>query len=715
MDTSLTVHNLSSVVLTPEELQLLSKGLSFSPTPTIPRKRMYIQTLNYFDLYAQSIRKKYVQAMKYYAPTSQPVQVETTTTSKIYRYLKFLPHDSYTSSTQDFSGIQKVEHYIELTKNNLNDQLPTITMPLNPNVTNADKETIKKFNHMTETVIIKPADKNLGIVLMDTDDYIRQCTNHLSDTSTYRLANSYPRSDIKKQVTNTAIKFKPQIHQYSWKLYNFLLSEPNHSHIPQFYGIPKIHKEFTRVPPVRPIVSQSSSILSPTARFIDHVLQPLAQSYSDYLHNATSLSLLLQNLSVPDDAILVTLDVNSLYPSIPQTEMLQVVYEEMIQHRHLLLFDPNLIIQLLHVNINHNYFKFASLIFQQIKGTAMGAAFSPTVANIYMSVMIRRFLRTQRKYSLLLSRYIDDIFFIWTDSEEDLNQFLSDMNSFNPALQYTHQYSSFSVDFLDLTIYKGPLFSYTNTLDTKTFQKSQNLYQYLHYTSCHQNAVYKSTIIGELVRYVKTNTLEVNYEVMKSLFRKRLLARGYPKKLIEKASATVLYKNRAQFLMKSQLPPPKYYPPLYKCPPPPQYKLLKHIVLENYHTLQNMLPAPRFIPVKHATLRNKLVRTKLIPTDSQLSDIYAACAQSTSEHVTAGKLPLLSIQNARTKRCNHPRCVTCKHLNCSRYFTSTKTGTTYTIRHNFNCTSRNLIYLITCKKMSQTVCWTHHYTNQHQN
>ena len=272
------------------------------------------------------------------------------------------------------------------------------------------------------------------------------------------------------------------------------------------------------------------------------------------------------------------------------------------------------------------------------------------------------------------------------------------MNSFNPALQYTHHYSSFSVDFLDLTIYKGPLFPYTNTLDTKTFQKSQNLYQYLHYTSCHQNAVYKSTIIGELVRYVKTNTLEVNYEAMKSLFRKRLLARGYPKKLIEKASATVLYKNRAQFLMKSQLPPPKYYPPLYKCPPPPQYKLLKHIVLENYHTLQNMLPAPRFIPVKHATLRNKLVRTKLIPTDSQLSDIYAACAQSTSEHVTAGKLPLLSIQNARTKRCNHPRCVTCKHLNCSRYFTSTKTGTTYTIRHNFNCTSRNLIYLITCKK-----------------
>ena len=144
-----------------------------------------------------------------------------------------------------------------------------------------------------------------------------------------------------------------------------------------------------------------------------------------------------------------------------------------------------------------------------------------------MSVVIRRFLRTQRKQPLLLSRYID-IFLVWMDTEEDLDQFLSDMNSFNPALQYTHQHSTSSVGFLDLTIYNSPLFSYTNILDTKTFQKHNNLYQYLHYTSCHPRAVYKSIITGELVRYVKINIMEVNYEVMKNLFKKRLLARGYP-------------------------------------------------------------------------------------------------------------------------------------------------------------------------------------------
>ena len=81
----------------------------------------------------------------------------------------------------------------------------------------------------------------------------------------------------------------------------------------------------------------------------------------------------------------------------------QVVDEEMLQHRHLLLFDPNLIVQLLRTNIHHNYFEFASLKFQQFKGTAMGAAFSPTVANIYILSVVIRFLRTQRKQPRLLS------------------------------------------------------------------------------------------------------------------------------------------------------------------------------------------------------------------------------------------------------------------------------------------------------------------------
>lgn len=102
----------------------------------------------------------------------------------------------------------------------------------------------------------------------------------------------------------------------------------------------------------------------------------------------------------------------------------------------------------------------------------MGAAFSPTIANIFMSVTLSHFLATQVRKPLLLVRYIDDIFMIWTYGETHLTQFLHDLNNFNPTLKYTHHHSRQAVDFLDLTILKSALFPYTNVLDTKTFQKS---------------------------------------------------------------------------------------------------------------------------------------------------------------------------------------------------------------------------------------------------
>ena len=123
----------------------------------------------------------------------------------------------------------------------------------------------------------------------------------------------------------------------------------------------------------------------------------------------------------------------------------------------------------------------------------MGAAFSLSIANIFMSVTLNR---TQQHRPLLLKRYIDDILIIWTNPQDDLVQFLDDLNNFHPSLKYTYEYSTDSTNFLDLTIYKGPHLQRTQRLDTQTYQKPQNLYQYLHYTSYHQKSVHKAIILG---------------------------------------------------------------------------------------------------------------------------------------------------------------------------------------------------------------------------
>ena len=677
---------------------MLSKGLSFAPTPTTNYKDAQLRLLTDYDHFTWALRVIYVDAYDNTTLSGEKAVLEPTTTALIYRKMKFLPKTATVSHTQLFSGVSQLENYIEQTKN-INDQLPEILKQQTPNLTKGEKTSIKSLKNARQTLTIKPADKNLGIVIMNTDDYLEQCTKLLTNNSTYRLAETYPKNDIARKLTDILISFNSQLTGYNKKLYDYLQPKPNQTQIPKFYGIPKIHKKYNTLPPMRPIVAHTNSLLTPTARLLDHLLQPVARTYPDYLHNSASLSILLQTLEVPETAILVSVDVESLYPSIPQTECLDIIYKELHSQHHLLLFDPNLIIQLLHINVNHNYFEFATLIFQQTTGTAMGTAFSPTIANIFMSVILRRFIRTQRHHPLLLKRYIDDIFIIWTKSLKQLDTFLTELNNFHPSLHYTHEHSTESTDFWDLTVYKGPHFQHTKHLDAKTFQKAQNLYQYLHFTSCHQRSIHKAIIIGECVRYVRSNTTKENYNRMVQLFETRLHVRGYPPSFTKKAIALISYDNRQKYLQQAK--PEKAIvrrPPLFKCIAPPQFHQLKQIILKNYSQVQNYVNNPRFIALRNRTLHQELVRAKINPTDDQIVDLAIIFGSPNSNHTTAGTLPQLHFRERLVKRCNHPRCSTCQHLQCQLTFTSTKTKISYPIRHHFTCKSSNLIYLITCTK-----------------
>ena len=460
---------------------------------------------------------------------------------------------------------------------------------------------------------------------------------------------------------------------------------------------------------MRPIVSQSSSLLSPSAQFIDHVLQPLANIYPDYIPNSTALILHLQDLVVPDDAILVTVDVTNLYPSIPQSECLNIIHTEMHKHSHLFTFDPNFITRLLHININYNYFNFGNHTFQQVRGTAMGAAFSPTIANIFLSTIIRSFLLTQPIHPLAIARYIDDIVIIWTHTTETLTIFLNNLNSFHPNLCFTHEHSTTSADFLDLTIYKGPDFPITNILDLKTFQKPRNLYQYLHYKSSHQNQVFKSIIRGECIRYTRTNTTEATYRAMIYMFKQRLLKRGYPETLVNRVIHTVNYSDRQKYIQKHQKHQPTCSPPLLKCIPPPQYQLLKKII---YAQLKYI--SPRFIALRPHMLQSILVRAKLTPTDERSSNnaTHGKCEtpktqlQSTPRH----GLQTLTLRNLLIS--SPPDTHISLNTPTKPYYLQNQTHIIMQISQC--CIFNNL------QKMQQTVCWMHntttypgHILNQH--
>ena len=57
------------------------------------------------------------------------------------------------------------------------------------------------------------------------------------------------------------------------------------------------------------------------------------------------------------------------------------------------------------------------------------------------------FLETETLKPLAWLRYIEDIFFIWTHSEEELKKFMRELNAFDTNIKFTYEYSDKSFIF----------------------------------------------------------------------------------------------------------------------------------------------------------------------------------------------------------------------------------------------------------------------------
>ena len=115
-----------------------------------------------------------------------------------------------------------------------------------------------------------------------------------------------------------------------------------------------------------------------------------------------------------------------------------------------------------------------------MSGTAMGTKMAPSYANLFMGVLEKQMLSSYKHKPLVYFRYIDDIFMIWTDGEDSLNDFLTHCNNQNENFQFEQTISNTSVPFLDVSVtLEG------GKLITDLYCKSTDKHQYLYYTSCH--------------------------------------------------------------------------------------------------------------------------------------------------------------------------------------------------------------------------------------
>lgn len=120
--------------------------------------------------------------------------------------------------------------------------------------------------------------------------------------------------------------------------------------------------------------------------FLDTILREFAISSKSYVQDTTDFLNKISVLQVPNDAILASFDVISLYTSINHKRGLEAVRRK-LETMKLSLEAKEFVLELLSTNLTCNYFSFNNKYHMQIRGTAMGANAAPAYANIFVAVL----------------------------------------------------------------------------------------------------------------------------------------------------------------------------------------------------------------------------------------------------------------------------------------------------------------------------------------
>ena len=95
----------------------------------------------------------------------------------------------------------------------------------------------------------------------------------------------------------------------------------------------------------------------------------------------------------------------------------------------------------------------------------MGTKMAPAYANIFMGDLEEKLIQDHHTTPIVRKRYIDDVFCIWPGQPQDFENFVAYLNTKLHSIKFTYECSASSVDFLDLTVYKGQRYSFNNILD----------------------------------------------------------------------------------------------------------------------------------------------------------------------------------------------------------------------------------------------------------
>ena len=288
----------------------------------------------------------------------------------------------------------------------------------------------------------------------------------------------------------------------------------------------------------------------------------------------------------------------------------------------------------------------------------------------------------------LYLRYIDDMFFIWTGSENDLQQFISKINEVHPSIKFDFNYSETQIQFLDISITKTSPGKPLTTLYNKEIDRKS----YLHQNSEHPETLKRSISYSQPLRLKRICTTVEDFTEQSKALTKRLIKIGYNKNEIKQQISKTFTIEGAHLLNQKKQATSNRIPLILTYNgtlPDIKRAVNKHwdILKINRDFEQLFAELPIIVVRRNRNLQDILGKKTIINNRKQLR-------QSTN-------------QNGYSKPCNSKSnnlcCTLWNAVQSTSTFRNTVTFKTFKIYHKLNCKSKYPIYL---KECVLCVCYT---------
>lgn len=524
--------NLSDVVLTKQEISVLDKGLKFIPTigrfpysfildcklRNIRNLKLHDYFQNDSSIYDPSAFQHLFINKSHWTPSSSLISNST-----LHTVLNF---SNYTNSLLSSRLIRLPNRRGPFVKCH--------SKIFKKNLSRIEFQSISNLRN-NKHIIIKPADKGGSIVVMNRELYKQEALRQLHNVHYYK--------EITSSLCNITV---PRISQIVFKLFQQgFISQAQQIYLTPtfptcnrcFYLLPKVHKDRSkwphpRMPEGRPIVSDCSSETYNICKFIDYFLKPLAIQHPSYIQDSYHFVSKIKEVIIPANAFIVTADVTALYTNMDLDRSIQVVQNSFNLHP-----DPSrpddLILELLNIVLCNNYFEFDHKLYLQTRGIAMGKSFAPNLANLYLLDFDHKAMFDFHIKPMLYSRFIDDIFFIWPGSLDQLMEYDKFLNCLIPGIKLTLIPRQQIAEFLDVQVYKF----HSNSecfLRTNVFFKHTDTHQLLHRSSFHPRHTTEGVLKSQFIRFKRLCSTKFQYDQACRVLYSVLKNRGYARSLFRR-------------------------------------------------------------------------------------------------------------------------------------------------------------------------------------